>query len=312
MNPPGATGVFQWLPYAQVVILAVVAWVVRDRVIRKGDEREREARAVLAERLERAYGPIYFLVGEILQFRLAFRPEPPESGADLRRILATHGHHLRDEHFGFCADLLAGRRPTQLQARWHQQSVYTELERLRVLLFGPASELEAAVDSNPLTVVRRMASRLLNYGAALVFWLALVLLATYAITRGLGSNTRGVVLLILTLTALSAGNEILRARRVRGRLRPAVLRAIRRGETGPQVMMVQYMLFYAGYWCGPHGTDGIFGKDTEESIRRFQLAQGLKVTGRLDKRTRLRLFAVTERGPLGLTPSSASTQWPAS
>lgn len=61
---------------------------------------------------------------------------------------------------------------------------------------------------------------------------------------------------------------------------PVVVRpTIRRGSTGIYVTECQEDLIKIGYDLGSYGADGKFGAKTEEAVRLFQSARGLKVDG---------------------------------
>ena len=65
---------------------------------------------------------------------------------------------------------------------------------------------------------------------------------------------------------------------------------LKMGSTGEDVKKIQKALKEAGYQCGKFGeqldgVDGIIGKVTESSIKAFQKAKGLQVTGIVDKET---------------------------
>ncbi len=59
-----------------------------------------------------------------------------------------------------------------------------------------------------------------------------------------------------------------------------------RGDTS-FVRSVQQALNSRGYDAGP--ADGVWGKSTEDALRRFQASQSFEATGRLDDRTRAAL-----------------------
>ena len=52
-----------------------------------------------------------------------------------------------------------------------------------------------------------------------------------------------------------------------------------RGSEGAEVRELQEELIALGYSCGSKGADGIFGKDTEAAVKRFQQDHGLPVDG---------------------------------
>lgn len=54
---------------------------------------------------------------------------------------------------------------------------------------------------------------------------------------------------------------------------------LRKGNTGVYVTLMQTELIQRGYDCGSKGADGIFGKDTEAAVKKFQGDHGLTVDG---------------------------------
>lgn len=54
---------------------------------------------------------------------------------------------------------------------------------------------------------------------------------------------------------------------------------LQKGDTGTQVKRMQKFLIWAGYSCGKAGADGVFGKDSDSAVRKFQKANGLTVDG---------------------------------
>ena len=50
---------------------------------------------------------------------------------------------------------------------------------------------------------------------------------------------------------------------------------LRRGDTGDKVALLQLLLDHHGYPCGEAGSDGIFGPDTETSLKYFQAEKDL-------------------------------------
>jgi hypothetical protein len=63
-----------------------------------------------------------------------------------------------------------------------------------------------------------------------------------------------------------------------------------RPQADPIVLAIQQALADAAY--GPVAIDGIAGRETTDAIRRFQLDQGMEVTGRIDDRLISRLISV--------------------
>lgn len=68
---------------------------------------------------------------------------------------------------------------------------------------------------------------------------------------------------------------------------------LRRGDLGESVRQMQVLLNAAGFNVGRAGTDGIFGKATEDAVRAFQTANGLTVDGICGPKT----WAVLEKVP---------------
>ena len=60
---------------------------------------------------------------------------------------------------------------------------------------------------------------------------------------------------------------------------------LRRGGTGSYVTLAQIQLIQKGYSCGDKGADGVFGKDTETAVKRFQQDCGLTVDGVIGEKT---------------------------
>jgi len=68
-----------------------------------------------------------------------------------------------------------------------------------------------------------------------------------------------------------------------------------------EVLAAQIALESLGY--NPGKLDGICGKKTQEALERYQKDKGLKVTGRLDKQTKLRLKPVTNEKDVEKKPN---------
>ena len=60
---------------------------------------------------------------------------------------------------------------------------------------------------------------------------------------------------------------------------------LRKGDKGAYVTLAQKELIAKGYDCGNTGADGIFGKNTEAAVKRFQNDYGLPVTGVINDAT---------------------------
>jgi len=63
------------------------------------------------------------------------------------------------------------------------------------------------------------------------------------------------------------------------------MNVIKRGDRGPAVEDIQRRLLSLGYQLGQSGVDGVFQRDTQEAIERFQEVSELPVTGLVDDRT---------------------------
>ena len=280
-------------PYVQLILLAGLTWILRELVVHQGAEHIERARSLLLERLEKAYGPLYLVVGEILYQLECGGDVTSVSRQDLREILKTHGHHLRPEHYTFCVDLLSGRRPSPTEIFWHRHSVYTELEKLRHLLYGASSELEAALTVQPLAVLWRWLARVVEYIVAAGVWVVVFLLMAWIVFRWSGGAGRWLMPVGLVILGLWVLRELVAIVSFRRRFSASVLKGVKRGDRGQSVRLVQLMLQVLGYHLGWYGLDGVFGHDTEDALRNFQIANGLKPTGKVDRRTRLRLYAAT-------------------
>lgn len=62
-------------------------------------------------------------------------------------------------------------------------------------------------------------------------------------------------------------------------------RLLKKGSTGADVRELQDRLIRLGYDVGASGADGDFGKATEEAVKAFQAANGLKADGEYGKKT---------------------------
>ncbi len=60
------------------------------------------------------------------------------------------------------------------------------------------------------------------------------------------------------------------------------------GSVGPDVVYAQLALKKKGFY--PYRCDGVFGRLSDLGVRRFQVLEGLPVTGKVDKETNLRLL----------------------
>lgn len=290
----GAPG-FTLLPYAQLVLLAGIAWVVRELVAKQGIEQRRAARDVLEKRLELVYGPLNHIVGEILYLLQAGQPVPIERQDELRLLLRTHSHHLRPEHYRFCVGLLFGRPPTRLESLWHRHSVHTEVEKLRHVIYGPAGELESALTAQPLGVLWRWSARLSEYLVAASLWVAIFTGLVWLVIRGGAAPKVSVAVLLIVTGTIWALRQIALLVTFRRRYSVQLLRPAKRGDRGQHVRLLQAMLQLLEYDVGRGGADGIFGIETERALRAYQLGKKVHPSGRVDLTTRNLLYRDLQR-----------------
>lgn len=88
-------------------------------------------------------------------------------------------------------------------------------------------------------------------------------------------------------------NSICRWNTQCGCLQTVSWRTVRRGDTGANVYTVQYLVTYHGF---PTTIDGIFGPNTESSVRAFEQSRGLTVDGIVDASTWVPLVVTVRRG----------------
>ena len=72
---------------------------------------------------------------------------------------------------------------------------------------------------------------------------------------------------------------------------------LRKGSKGDAVVELQNKLVKLGYYLGPYGVDGDFGKNTEKAVKEFQEDHGLQQDGVVGKKTWNALLAATEKKP---------------
>ena len=89
---------------------------------------------------------------------------------------------------------------------------------------------------------------------------------------------------------------------------PVTHKTIKKGSTGPDVVLCQQDLIFLGYDLGPKGADGIFGTKTDAAVRAFQGSKGLKQDGIVGKDTWAALDAAvaSASGSTGGTASGAA------
>lgn len=63
-----------------------------------------------------------------------------------------------------------------------------------------------------------------------------------------------------------------------------------RGDTGPDVLILQKMLIGNGFSCGRTKADGQFGENTEQAVKDFQKSRSIMVDGIVGKQTWYKLF----------------------
>lgn len=78
---------------------------------------------------------------------------------------------------------------------------------------------------------------------------------------------------------------------------PVTHKTIKKGSTGPDVVICQHDLIQLGYDLGPKGADGIFGTKTDAAVRAFQGSVGLPADGIVGKKTWAALNEAIKPGP---------------
>ena len=78
---------------------------------------------------------------------------------------------------------------------------------------------------------------------------------------------------------------------------PVTHKTIKKGSTGPDVVLCQQDLIFLGYDLGPKGADGIFGSLTDAAVRAFQGSVGLKQDGIVGRDTWAALDAAVDPEP---------------
>jgi len=71
---------------------------------------------------------------------------------------------------------------------------------------------------------------------------------------------------------------------------------VQRGDTGPRVVTIQYLLNARGAGLA---VDGIFGPATQQAVRNFQASHGLYVDGKVGAATWPKLIIQVQRGSTG-------------
>lgn len=85
---------------------------------------------------------------------------------------------------------------------------------------------------------------------------------------------------------------------------PVIHKTVKRGSTGPDVVLCQEDLIYLGYDLSPYGADGKFGAKTEAAVKAFQTSVGLPADGICGKKTWAALDEAVKPGPEpGPTPT---------
>ena len=67
---------------------------------------------------------------------------------------------------------------------------------------------------------------------------------------------------------------------------------MKKGAKSDVVKWMQQRLVYLGYSVGKYGADGIFGKDTDSAVRKFQKARGLAIDGIVGPKTWSKLLGL--------------------
>lgn len=82
-----------------------------------------------------------------------------------------------------------------------------------------------------------------------------------------------------------------------------------RGDTGLEVQKLQNDLIALGYDVGQDGADGEFGRNTEDAVRRFQMAVGLTADGIVGKKTWAAIDGMLAGTKTGTTITVAAGTW---
>lgn len=82
----------------------------------------------------------------------------------------------------------------------------------------------------------------------------------------------------------------------------------KKGSSGSDVEKLQNALVGAGYDVGSTGADGVYGKNTEAAVKKYQQDNGLTVDGIAGKNTLGKLYSTTT--PPAATPTSAGASNP--
>ena len=91
---------------------------------------------------------------------------------------------------------------------------------------------------------------------------------------------------------------------------------LKKGSKGDAVKTMQTMLIACGFSCGPDGADGDFGKNTENAVKRFQRANGLKEDGVVGSATwaaltaKAKTYTVTISGLDAPEMEAMKSRWP--
>lgn len=83
-------------------------------------------------------------------------------------------------------------------------------------------------------------------------------------------------------------------------------KTIRKGSSGPDVVLCQEDLIQLGYDLNPYGADGKFGTKTETAVKAFQSSQGLKADGIVGRGT---WAALDKAAGGGTDPEPKQTLW---
>lgn len=88
---------------------------------------------------------------------------------------------------------------------------------------------------------------------------------------------------------------------------PVPHKTIKKGSTGPDVVLCQEDLIQLGYDLSPYGADGKFGAKTETAVKAFQTSVGLLADGIVGKKTWAALDEAVKPGPEPEPPAQLYT-----
>jgi hypothetical protein len=284
--------------YLRVAVVGFFAWLIKEGISRWHSERQHILRKALEERLEKVYTPLYYLVGEYIRLKRQGSDSSIQCEGEIREILKTLGHHLKPAHFIFCADLIAGRGPSDIEVYWHRTSFNMERERLRYILYKDIRAFEALVVGGPMNFMSYWTVRAIEHIGAALVWVAIFAGLVFGLKIAGAGEYRALVTVAAVLAAVVLTRALVSWSSYKARFDVAKVATLRTGSRGPSVERLQGMLLLAGMNLTYSEVDGVFGRRTEEAVKVFQKEMGQKTTGRADPRTLRMLYKfIEDKGP---------------